>query len=63
MCGLTEPLSQAHHLAAESLSELWPAEMQTAYFHCMERDPGNLLASIEAKVARRGLLRHATTFR
>lgn len=34
-----EPLSQTHHLIAEILLELRPAEMQTVYFQCIEDGP------------------------
>jgi hypothetical protein len=57
-----EPLSQTHHLIAEILPELRPAEMQTVYFQCMEDGPQSLLAPIEAEFARRGLSPHAMTF-
>jgi hypothetical protein len=57
-----KPLSQTHHLIAEILPELRPAEMQTVYFQCMEDGPESLLAPIEAEFARRGLSPHAMTF-
>ena len=57
-----EPLSQTHHLIAEILPELRPAEMQTVYFQCMEDGPESLLAPIEAEFAKRGLSPHAMTF-
>ena len=57
-----EPLSQTHHLIAEILPELRPAEMQTVYFQCIEDGPDSLLAPIEAEFAKRGLSPHAMTF-
>jgi len=57
-----EPLSQTHHLIAEILPGLRPAEMQTVYFQCIEDGPESLLAPIEAEFAKRGLSHHATAF-
>lgn len=57
-----EPLSQTHHLIAEILPELRPAEMQSVYFQYMEDGPESLLAPIEAEFAKRGLSPHAMTF-
>ena len=57
-----EPLSQTHHLIAEILHELRPAEMQTVYFQCMEDGPASLLAPIEAEFAKRGLSPYTMTF-
>ena len=57
-----EQLSQTHHLIAEILPELRPAEMQTVYFQCMEDGPESLLGPIEAEFAKRGLSPHAMTF-
>jgi len=62
MCNGAEPLSQTHHLIAEILPELRPAEMQTVYFQCMEDGPESLLAPIEAEFAKRGLSPHAMAF-
>jgi len=57
-----EPLSQTHHLIAEILPELQPAEMQTVYFQCMEDGPESLLAPIEAEFAKRGLSPNTMSF-
>ncbi len=54
--------SQTHHLIAENLPELRPAEMQIVYFQCMEDGPESLLAPIEEEFARRGLSHNALTF-
>lgn len=57
-----ESLPQTHHLIAEILAKLRPAEMQAAYFWCMEDGPESLLAPIEAEFAKRGLSPRAMTF-